>query len=191
AILQPPFYEYKADAAVNFGGMGAVIGHEISHAFDDSGARFDAEGNLHNWWTDMDPEKFEKRTKKLADLYSSVKVDHSRHPTGEYTLGVNTADLGGVLASFHGMERYYKSHDKPGKINGFTQEQRFFMSWATVWRTKSRPDALRTQVKTDPHSPGFYRAYLPLQNVDAFYKAFSIKEGDSMYIKPEDSVKIW
>lgn len=191
AILQPPFFDYKADAAVNFGGMGAVIGHEISHAFDDSGARFDAEGNLHNWWTDKDLEKFKKRTQKLADFYSSVKVGDSLHLNGEYTLGENTADLGGVLASYNGMKRYYKTHEKPGKIDGFTQEQRFFMSWATVWRTKTRPEALRTQIKTDPHSPGYYRAFLPLENVDAFYKAFDIKKGDSMYVAPEDRVRIW
>ncbi len=191
AILQPPFFDYKADAAVNYGGIGAVIGHEISHAFDDSGARFDAEGNLHNWWTPEDLKKFHKRTQKLANFYSSVKVGDSLHLNGEYTLGENTADLGGVLAAYYGMERYYKDHKKPGKIDGFTQEQRFFISWATVWRTKTRPAALRTQVKTDPHSPGIYRAYLPLENVDAFYKAFNIKKGDSMYVAPKDRVRIW
>lgn len=191
AILQPPFYDYKADPAVNYGGVGAVIGHEISHAFDDSGARFDADGNLHNWWTKEDKEKFEKRTKALADLYSSIDVGDSLHINGEYTLGENTADLGGVLAAYYGLQRYYKTHENPGKIDGFTQNQRFFMSWATVWRTKTRPEALKSQVKNDPHSPGMYRAYVPLQNVDAFYKAFNIKKGDSMYVAPKDRVKIW
>ncbi len=191
AILQPPFFDYKADAAVNFGGIGAVIGHEISHAFDDSGSRFDAEGNLNNWWTKDDLTKFTKRTQKLADFYSKVTVGDSVHLNGEYTLGENTADLGGVLAAYYGLQRYYKTHEKPGKIDGFTQNQRFFLSWATVWRTKTRPAALLTQIKTDPHSPGIYRAYLPLQNVDAFYKAFDIKKGDSMYVTPEDRVRIW
>lgn len=191
AILQPPFYNYKADAAVNFGGVGAVIGHEISHAFDDSGARFDSQGNLHNWWTDEDLEKFTKRADKLADLYSNVEVMDSLYINGKFTLGENIGDLGGVLASYDGLEMYLKKHGRPGKINGFTPEQRFFMSWATVWRTKMRKEALRSQVKTNPHSPGKYRAYIPLQNVDAFYKAFDIKEGDSMYVAPKDRVSIW
>lgn len=191
AILQPPFYDYKADPAVNYGGVGAVIGHEISHAFDDSGARFDAEGNLHNWWTEEDKEKFKKRTKQLADLYSSIEVSDSLYINGDFTLGENTADLGGVLAAYYGLQRYYETHERPGKIDGFTENQRFFMSWATVWRTKTRPEALRSQVKNDPHSPGIYRAYVPLQNVDPFYKAFDIKKGDSMYVAPKNRVKIW
>lgn len=191
AILQPPFFDYKADAAVNYGGMGAVIGHEISHAFDDSGARFDAEGNLNNWWTEEDLDKFKKRTQKLKDFYSDVKVEDSLHLNGDYTAGENAADLAGVLAAYHGLQRYFEDHDKPDKIDGFTPEQRFFMSWATVWRTKTRPEALRSQIKTDPHSPGIYRAYLPLQNVDTFYDQFDINEGDSMFVAPDDRVRIW
>ena len=191
AILQPPFFDYQADAAVNFGGMGAVIGHEISHAFDDSGARFDADGNVKDWWTEEDLKKFEKRTKKLADFYSAVKVEDSLYLNGTFTLGENVGDLGGVTAAYHGLQRYYETHDKPGKIDGFTPEQRFFMSWATVWRTKARKEALRTQIKNDPHAPGYYRSYLPLQNVDEFYEAFDIKEGDGMYVAPENRIKIW
>lgn len=193
AILQPPFFDYKADAAVNFGGIGAVIGHEITHAFDDSGARFDAKGNLNNWWSSEDLDKFSKRTKNLSNFYSSVRIDgeDSLYLNGEFTLGENTADLGGVLAAYYGMERYYKTHDKPEEIAGFTQEQRFFLSWATVWRTKTRQEALVTQLKTDPHSPGYYRAFLPLQNIDAFYTAFNIQEGDSMYVAPDNRVRIW
>lgn len=191
AIMQPPFFDYQADPAVNFGGIGAVIGHEISHAFDDSGARFDAEGNVNDWWTKEDQEKFKKRTQKLIDFYSQVKVEDSLHLNGAYTIGENVGDLGGVTAAYHGLERYFKTHDKPGKIDGFTQEQRFFMSWATVWRTKTRQEALRTQIKNDPHAPGYYRSYLPLQNVDEFYQAFDIQEGDKMYIKPEERIKIW
>lgn len=191
AILQPPFFDYKADAAVNFGGIGAVIGHEISHAFDDSGARFDAQGNVKDWWTEEDSKQFEKKTDKLINFYSQVQVEDSLHLNGEYTAGENAADLGGVTAAFHGMERYYKDNEKPGEIDGYTQEQRFFLSWATVWRNKTRAEALRTQIKNDPHSPGLYRAYLPLQNVEEFYKAFDIQEGDDMYVAPEDRVKIW
>ncbi|WP_121666901.1 M13 family metallopeptidase [Mesonia aquimarina] len=191
AILQPPFYNYKADAAVNYGGIGAVIGHEISHAFDDSGARFDADGNLNNWWTEEDLEKFTKRGNKLAEQYSAIEVLDSVYINGKFTLGENIGDLGGVLGAYDGLQKYYKEHGRPGKIDGFTPEQRFFLSWATVWRTKMRDEALRSKIKTDPHSPGQYRAYVPLQNVDAFYEAFDIKEGDSMYIAPKDRVSIW
>lgn len=191
AILQPPFYDYEADAAVNYGGIGAVIGHEISHAFDDSGARFDSDGNLNNWWTDGDLEQFTERGNKLADLYSSVEVLDSVYINGNFTLGENIGDLGGVLGAYDGLMLHYENDKKPEKINGFTPEQRFFMSWATVWRTKVREEALRTQIKTDPHSPGQYRAYIPLQNVDAFYEAFDLKEGDDLYIAPKDRVRIW
>lgn len=191
AILQPPFYDYKADAAVNYGGIGAVIGHEISHAFDDSGARFDAEGNLKNWWSEEDLKQFTERGKALADLYSSIEVLDSVYVDGDFTLGENIGDLGGVLGAYDGLQMHLKENGNPGKIEGLTPEQRFFMSWATVWRTKTRDEALKTQVKTDPHSPGKYRAYVPLQNVDAFYEAFDIKETDSLYIAPEERVRIW
>lgn len=191
AILQPPFYDYKADEAVNYGGMGAVIGHEISHAFDDSGSRFDANGNLVNWWTDTDLKNFTERGNKLADQYSQVEVLDSVHINGKFTLGENIGDLGGVLGAYDGLQRFYKENGRPDNIDGFTPEQRFFMSWATVWRTKSREEALRNQVKTDPHSPGMVRATQPLLNIDAFYEAFDIKEGDPMYLAPEDRVRIW
>ncbi len=191
AILQPPFYNYKADAAVNYGGIGAVIGHEISHAFDDSGARFDADGNLKNWWTDEDLEKFTERGNQLAEQYSAIEVLDSVYINGKYTLGENIGDLGGVLAAYDGLQMYFKEHGRPGKIDGFTPEQRFFLSWATIWRTKMREEALRSRIKTDTHSPGMYRAYVPLQNVDAFYEAFDIKEGDSMYVAPKERVAIW
>lgn len=191
AILQPPFYDYKADEAVNYGGMGAVIGHEISHAFDDSGSRFDANGNLANWWTDTDLKNFTERGDKLAEQYSKVEVLDSVYINGKFTLGENIGDLGGILGAYDGLQRFYKENGRPDDIDGFTPEQRFFMSWATVWRTKSRDEALRNQVKTDPHSPGMTRATQPLINVDAFYEAFDIKEGDKMYLAPEDRVRIW
>jgi len=191
AILQPPFYDYKADEAVNYGGMGAVIGHEISHAFDDSGARFDANGNLVNWWTDSDLENFTNRGNALAEQYSNVEVLDSVYINGKFTLGENIGDLGGVLAAYDGLQRFYKENGRPDKIDGLTPEQRFFMSWATVWRTKARDEALKNQVKVDPHSPGRFRATEPLKNVDAFYEAFDIKEGDPMYVAPENRVRIW
>ena len=191
AILQPPFYNYQADEAVNYGGIGAVIGHETSHAFDDSGARFDGDGNLRNWWSDADLKAFTQRSNALADEYSNIEVADSLHINGKFTLGENIGDLGGVLAAYDGLQKFYAKNGKPGKIDGFTPEQRFFISWATIWRTKMRDDALRTRIKTDPHSPGMYRAYVPLQNIDAFYEAFNIKKGDSMYMPKEDRVKIW
>lgn len=191
AILQPPFYNYTADEAVNYGGIGAVIGHEISHAFDDSGARFDADGNLKNWWTESDLEAFTKRGNALAEQYSNVEVLDSVFVNGKFTLGENIGDLGGVLGAYDGLQKYYAENGRPENIDGFTPEQRFFMSWATVWRTKSRDEALRTQIKTDPHSPGMVRAVQPLLNVDAFYEAFDIKEGDANYLDPEDRVRIW
>ncbi|GGG13833.1 endothelin-converting protein [Dokdonia pacifica] len=191
AILQPPFYNYTADEAVNYGGIGAVIGHEISHAFDDSGARFDSDGNLKNWWTEDDLKAFTERGDALAEQYSNLEVLDSVYVNGKFTLGENIGDLGGVLGAYDGLQKFFKENGRPDDIDGFTAEQRFFMSWATVWRTKSRDEALRTQVKTDPHSPGKVRATQPLLNVDAFYEAFDIKEGDAMYLAPEKRVRIW
>ncbi|MFD2942207.1 M13 family metallopeptidase [Flavobacterium notoginsengisoli] len=191
AILQPPFYNYQADEAVNYGGIGAVIGHEISHGFDDSGARYNAEGNLVDWWTENDLKQFTALGTDLANQYSALEPLPGVHVDGHFTLGENIGDLGGINAAFDGLQLYLKENGNPGLIDGFTPEQRFFISWATVWRTKSRDEAIKNQVKTDPHSPGMYRAYVPIQNVDAFYKAFDIKKGDKMYVEPEKRVKIW
>ena len=191
AILQPPFYNYTADEAVNYGGIGAVIGHEISHAFDDSGARFDGDGNVNNWWTPEDLTEFEKRGKALADQYSALKVLDSVYVNGLFTLGENIGDLGGVLGAYDGLQLYFEENGRPEDIDGFTAEQRFFMSWATVCRTLTREDALRTQIKTDPHSQGYIRATQPLKNIDAFYQAFNITEGDAMYLPSEQRVRIW
>jgi endothelin-converting enzyme/putative endopeptidase len=191
AILQPPFYNYQADEAVNYGGIGAVIGHEISHGFDDSGARYNADGNLVDWWTANDLKQFTDLGTALADQYSALEPLPGIHVDGKFTLGENIGDLGGVNAAYDGLQLYLKANGKPGLIDGYTPEQRFFISWATVWRTKMRDEAIKNQVKTDPHSPGMYRAYVPVQNVDAFYDAFGVKSGDGMYIQPEKRVKIW
>ena len=191
AILQPPFYNYTADEAVNYGGIGAVIGHEISHAFDDSGSRFDADGNVNNWWTPEDLAEFEKRGNALADQYSALEVLDSVYVNGAFTLGENIGDLGGILGAYDGLQLYFEENGRPDLIDGFTPEQRFFMSWATVWRTLAREDALRTQIKTDPHSPGHIRATQPLKNVEAFYQAFDIKEGDPMFLPADQRVSIW
>lgn len=191
AILQPPFYNYQADEAVNYGGIGAVIGHEISHGFDDSGARYNAEGNLVDWWTPEDLKKFGALTGALADQYSKLEPLPGTFVDGKFTLGENIGDLGGVNAAYDGLQLYLKENGNPGLIDGYTPEQRFFISWGTIWRSKMRDEALKSQVKTDPHSPGMYRAYVPLQNIDSFYQAFNIQPNDGMYIAPEKRVKIW
>ena len=191
AILQAPFYDYLADDAVNYGGIGAVIGHEISHAFDDSGARFDANGNLVNWWSEEDLIQFTARGDALAAQYSKIEVLDSVYINGKFTLGENIGDLGGVLSAYDGLQLLYKKNGRPEDVNGFTAEQRFFMSWATVWRTLTRDEELRNRIKTDPHSPGRIRATQPLINIDAFYEAFDIKEGDGMFVPVEERVRIW
>ncbi len=191
AILQPPFYNYKADEAVNYGGMGAVIGHEISHGFDDQGAKFDSEGNFNNWWRKEDFEAFNKLVKAISEQYSKIEVLPGVFINGEFTAGENIADFGGVNAAYDALQMYFADHGKPGKIQGFTPEQRFFISWTTVWRSKIRPEALKKQIKTDPHAPARVRAVQPFRNMEAFYRAFSVKEGDKMYLPPQERVVIW
>ena len=191
AILQPPFFNPNADAAVNCGGIGAVIGHEITHGFDDSGAQFDADGNLVDWWTPEDKANFEKVTKSLAAQYDKYEPVKGTFVNGTFTNGENIADLGGVNISFDALQMYLKDHGNPGLISGYTQDQRFFLSWGTVWRTLQKEAALINQIKTDSHSPGLYRTFGPLINTDAFYKAFDVKEGDKHYKKPEERIKIW
>ncbi|TDX85999.1 M13 family metallopeptidase [Epilithonimonas xixisoli] len=191
AILQPPFFNADADAAVNFGGIGAVIGHEMTHGFDDSGAQFDGDGNLTDWWTAEDKANFEKATKSLAAQYDKYEPVKDVKVNGTFTNGENIADLGGVNIAYDALQMYLKDKGNPGKIDGYSPEQRFFLSWATVWRTLSTEKYLTNQVKTDPHSPGFFRSFGPLVNTEAFYKAFDVKEGDKLYKKPEERVKIW
>lgn len=191
AILQPPFYDYRADEAVNYGGIGAVIGHEISHGFDDSGSRYNADGNLVNWWSQEDLKQFTELGGALADQYSQLEPLPGIFVDGKFTLGENIGDLGGVSAALDGLKIHLKQVGNPGLIDGYTPEQRFFISWATIWRSKARDEAIKNLVKTDSHSPGQYRAYVPLQNVDAFYDAFSIEKGDGMYLEEDKRVKIW
>lgn len=191
AILQPPFYDYRADAAVNFGGIGAVIGHEISHGFDDSGAKFDGDGNLVNWWTPQDEEKFAKATKALATQYDGYEPVAGTHVNGTFTSGENIGDLGGASVAFDALQMYLKDKGTYGNIDGYTPQQRFFLSWATIWRTKATDEALVNQVKTDPHSPGYYRSFGPIVNIDAFHDAFKTKPGDKLYKAPKDRIRIW
>jgi len=190
-ILQPPFYNYKADEAVNYGGIGAVIGHEISHGFDDQGSQFDAEGNLKDWWVKEDLDKFTERGKAYANQFNKYEPLPGVFVQGQFTLGENIGDLGGLLVAYDGLQRYLREHGKPELIDGYTPEQRFFLSWATIWRVKYKDESLRTLVNTNPHSPGMYRANGPISNSKEFYDAFGVKEGDKMYRDEKDRVKIW
>ena len=190
-ILQPPFFSFEADPAVNFGGIGGVIGHEMTHGFDVSGAEFDANGNLQNWWEPADKENFQKATEALAKQYDQYEPVKGIFVNGTMTNVENIADLGGVNIAFDALQMYLKDHGSVGKISGFTQEQRFFLAWASVWRTLSTDQYITNQIKVDPHSPDYLRAFAPLTNIDSWYKAFDVKEGDKLYRKPEDRVKIW
>ena len=191
AILQSPFFDFKADPAFNFGGIGAVIGHEISHGFDDGGARFDGDGNLKNWWSDKDKKNFEDKVKQLAEQYNRYEPVKGHFVNGTFTSGENIADLGGVAIAYDAMQMYLKDKGTPENISGYNQNQRFFLSWATIWRTKSTEKYMINQVKTDPHSPGYFRAFGPLVNVDAWYDAFQVNERDLHYKKPNNRIKIW
>lgn len=191
AILQPPFFDFKADPAVNFGGIGAVIGHEISHGFDDSGSQYDGDGNLNNWWTEEDKRKFELAGKALEEQYNQYEPIPGVKVNGKFTLGENIADLGGVAVAYDALKMYLKDKGSYPPIDNFTPEQRFFLSWATIWRTKATDKFLVNQVKTDPHSPGYYRANGPLMNVDAFHEVFETKPGDGMWKDKDKRIVIW
>ncbi|WP_392469488.1 M13 family metallopeptidase [Sphingobacterium cellulitidis] len=191
AILQPPFYDYKADPGVNFGGIGAVIGHELSHGFDDSGSQYDGNGNLNNWWTEEDKEKFNAAADALVAQFEAYEPVPGVFVNGRFTLGENIGDLGGSSVAFDALQMYLKDKGNPGLIDGYTQDQRFFLSWATIWRTKTTDEFVVNQVKTDPHSPAQYRATGPIINLDAFHKAFDTKEGDKLYLPKDKRIVIW
>jgi putative endopeptidase len=190
AILQPPFFNVEADDAVNYGAIGAVIGHEISHGFDDQGAKSDGDGNLRNWFTDADLKAFQERTSRLAAQFEAYEPLPGMKINGTLTLGENIGDLSG-LAVAHRAYRLSLGGRPAPVIEGFTGDQRFFLGWAQVWRTRMRDDALRQRLLTDPHSPGDYRALVPLTNLQAFYDAWDVKPGDKMYRPPSERVKIW
>lgn len=192
AILEPPFYDYRSDDAVNYGAIGAGIGHEISHGFDDEGSRYDASGNLRNWWKEGDLRSFTERSKALADQYSKYQALPGLFVQGQFTLGENIGDLGGLNAALDGLHRYFRENNlRPGLVDGLTADQRFFMSWATIWRVKYRDEALRTRVLTNEHAPGMFRANGPPSNMTPFYQAFDLKPGDKMYRDEKDRVSIW
>ena len=189
-ILQPPFFDFTLDDAVNYGAIGAVIGHEITHGFDDQGRRYDAEGNLTDWWTADDAAAFAARATKLVEQYNGFQALPGLSVNGALSLGENIADLGGTSIAFEALQRSLRGKEQK-LIDGFTPEQRFFLSWAQQWRTNFREEALRRQVAVGPHSPGMFRAVGPISNMPEFFEAFSIKEGEPMWRKPEDRVKIW
>lgn len=189
-ILQPPFFDPSADDAVNYGAIGAVIGHEITHGFDDQGSRSDGQGNLHNWWTPEDRARFTSKTDALAKEYDACVAVDDLHVNGKLTLGENIADLGGVNIAYAAYEK--SLHGKPAPvIDGFTGPQRFFIGFAQVWRGSVRDADARVLLRTDPHSPPQFRATVPLSNVQAFYDAFNVKPGDAMYRPPGERVEVW
>lgn len=190
AILQPPFFDLNADDAVNYGAIGAVIGHEIGHGFDDSGSTFDGDGAMRNWWTDADKEEFKKRTGALVEQYNSYEVLPGLNINGEFTLGENIGDLGGLSIALKAYNMSLNGAEAP-VMDGFTGEQRVFIGYAQAWRSKARDEAIRVQINTDPHSPADFRVNGVVRNVPEFYSAFNIQEGDSLYLAPEKRVKIW
>jgi putative endopeptidase len=190
-IMQPPFFDPKADDAVNYGGMGSVIGHEMTHGFDDQGSQFDAQGNLRNWWGASDLEKFKRGTGLVSSQFDAYTVLDSLHVNGKLTLGENLADLGGLSIAYAALEKALAEKGRPALIDGFTPEQRFFLAWAQIWRQNITPEAQRVRINTDPHSPGQWRANGPVSNMPQFAAAFGCKPGDPM-VRP-DSVRpvIW
>ena len=190
AILQPPFFDLEADEAINYGAIGAGIGHEIGHGFDDAGSAFDGDGVLRNWWTDEDRTEFEKRTSKLVEQYDAFKPFDDLSVNGEFTLGENIGDLGGISIGLLAYQMSLEGAEAP-VIDGFTGVQRVFLGFGQIWNGKYRDESLRLLIGTDPHAPGRYRANGPVRNVPAFYEAFDVKEGDALYLAPEERVKIW
>jgi putative endopeptidase len=191
-ILQPPFFSVNIDDAVNYGAIGVVIGHEMTHGYDDEGRKFDADGNLNDWWTAADARDFEARAQKVVDEYDAFEALPGLHVNGKLTLGENLADLGGVNIAYDALERALAKNPAQRKtMDGFTPEQRFFISFAQVWRTNIREAEARRLITVDPHSPGQFRAVGPLVNIQAFYDAFDIHAGDPMWRAPEDRAKIW
>jgi putative endopeptidase len=190
AILQAPFFDPNADKAINYGGIGGVIGHEMTHGFDDQGRKFDGHGMQTDWWQPADSARFQAEAKKYGAQFDSYSVAPGVNVNGDLTMGENIADLGGLLLA---LDAYRASlHGQPAPVlDGFTGEQRVFLGWAQVWRAKSRLDALKRQVSSDPHSPARFRIDGPMRNVDAWYDAWNVRPGDKLYLKPEDRVRIW
>ncbi|HYG26272.1 MAG TPA: M13-type metalloendopeptidase, partial [Caulobacteraceae bacterium] len=190
AILQPPFFDPDADPAINYGAIGGVIGHEITHGFDDDGRKFAGDGSLTNWWTEGDLERFTAETRKLGAQYEAMEVLPGHKINADLTMGENIADLGGLLMALDAYHASLKGKPAP-IIDGLTGDQRVFLGWAQVWRGKYREDALKQLLASDPHSPNAARVNGPVRNIDAWYDAFNVKPGDKLYIPPEERVRIW
>ena len=190
AILQPPFFSLNADDAVNYGGIGAVIGHEIGHGFDDQGSKYDGDGTLRSWWTDADRKAFEERTRQLIAQYDAYEPIPGQHVNGALTIGENIGDLGGISIAYKAYKLSLGGKEAP-VLDGFTGDQRFFIGWAQVWASKEREETLLLRVKTDPHSPSEYRCNGSLVNLPSFYAAFGVKDGDKMFKPAAEQVKIW
>jgi putative endopeptidase len=191
-ILQPPFFDVTKDDAVNYGAIGVVIGHEITHGYDDQGRKYDGDGNLNEWWTEADSKEFDARAQKVVDEYNAFETLPGVHVNGKLTLGENLADLGGINIAYDALERdLARNPSKRKEIDGFTPEQRFFISFAQVWRTNIREAEARRLVTVDPHSPGRFRAVGPLENYQQYFDAFDIKPGDPMWRAPELRAHIW
>jgi putative endopeptidase len=190
AILQPPFFDPNADDATNYGGIGAVIGHEMTHGYDDQGSRFGASGNFENWWTDADAKGFTGRTDKLVQQFNGYEAQPGAHVNGKLTLGENIADLGGLATAYDAMKKATEGKEDP-KTDGLTRDQRFFLNWGTVWRRNFKPEELQVRLKTDPHAPANFRAIGAPSNMPAFAAAFECKPGQPMVREGDKQVVIW
>jgi predicted metalloendopeptidase len=190
AILQPPFFNMAADDAINYGAIGAVIGHEITHGFDDQGRKTDEDGNLRDWWTKEDVKKFNERAEVMVSQFNQFNPVDTMHVNGELTLGENIADFGGLTIAYYAYKMSLDGEEAP-VIDGMTGDQRFFAGWAQVWRRKYRDEELRRRLLTDPHSPSRYRVIGILPNMPEFYAAYDVKEGDKLFIPENERVKIW
>ena len=190
AILQPPFFDANADDAVNYGGIGAVIGHEIGHGFDDQGRKSDGDGVLTDWWTEADAARFKERTDRLVAQYDKFSPLEGMNVSGQLTLGENIGDLGGLEIAYHAYKLSLKGQEAP-VLDGLTGDQRFFLAYAQIWQGKMRDELLATLITADPHSPVEFRVNGALRNVDAWYKAFNVQPGSSLYLAPQDRVRIW
>ncbi|HET9429462.1 MAG TPA: M13 family metallopeptidase [Allosphingosinicella sp.] len=190
-ILQPPFFDPNADPAVNYGAIGGVIGHEIGHGFDDQGRRFDGSGRLRDWWSAASGERFQERAQRLGGQYASYAPLPGLNVNPQLTMGENIGDLGGLEMAYAAYRRHVAQHGEPPVIDGLTGDQRFFLSWAQVWRSKEREDLIRQGILTDPHSPDQFRVNGVVRNMDAWYRAFNVQPGDALYLPPEQRVRIW